>query len=1289
MSLSRYKNLSEILSSTAPTRGKYFTDNQSKLLGPTTLYSKINVEKFLPLGSEQSKQKVEFHVYSRDGGYIASNPYTTNYQIIDETKILFDVQQDLAELGIQSGLYRFVYNILLDRVGSATTEKLFIYDISTSRTELILKLTNPDDVESLRNLKDFFVYWANETKYFINSYLNFGSNNLFPIANIATNNSQNTIYIKLFDPLPSDIQIQNVCWICESLVDSYIDSVELIPRINQEERLEINSPNFDIENLNAFRAQSEYKTWTDLLSTNSDINELVTSNLFRKKYGIKLNIDFTDLNNFIFYSSVEERILNFIYKLELLAWYQDQIDTLVKLNGTYASDILTYSNAKISILNSFDEFEIFLYYGKDYKVYENSSYPIPPIPKSLVCTDNVPITWIEWANTWINAVVIWADGPTVPGNCYLTLDLESPEFQAWKETALSVALQFDIDNEAQLIKTIPEFIKDDTNNNQYLLFVNMIANYFDTIWLYIKQFNSKYDPREHPTLGASGDIISTFAKNLGWNLSETQRAKDLWFYFFGISETDAFTQSDIFSDQLQTTSQEYTKSIWKRIFLNLPFITKSKGTRRSISALLSTYGIPTYRFFIKEYGGPSNAETRPKYKEEKNIPYLKIQTGDIISVPYIQYMDSLNQQTLPSGIYFRFIPNEQYPVGQHTIFSKNNDFWIEINRKSLNTTVADITLYVSSSIGIESASIVDCDIIDKIPTSVFLQTNKKINYGDSGSLDLYVSQVKYEKVKIFDSASVPIQGAFVSGVLQHGSVNLYALPVINSIHELRYWNQSLDVDVMKSHVVSPLSYHGNTIYDANEKLLARYPFWLYNAYLTSSSEYYLLPTNVLYTNNESYYSASFNFSINQTGSFIYNNEFVRYEIPTINGVGILPEKERIYEENNSSILSPNSTTERFNSNQISLDKNIVKIGFSPQFNINEDIFNRYGTFQLDEFIGSTLDNNEKYYSYLQDLSEYYGKTVSETNTIHSYLKSIHLFDFSVFDQIRQTLASKVNHVMGIIIENTELQRIKLKTLPTVIGDDIPEDEKIELMRIANRTLSINRINGNIKNITTIEALVDESPIGNILTDVKISNKHIKLNADLRLQNTISGIVNNNDALTSNVEMVPDYLNNISADLTQRITTFNTRIPYSTVTQSYTSPIIGGDYGYQTQNIINDKESYINSITTQNLYGYYANINYIYPNLDSASILVSSDYNIDFNTNEFFIKKFSKGTENNRYAGCKIKFSVYNSINTTSPAQTNVFGIANIPSGSTSVDFISSPIDSNIASGDSNIQQPSY
>jgi hypothetical protein len=89
MSLSRYKNLSEILSSTAPTRGKYFTDNQSKLLGPTTLYSKINVEKFLPLGSEQSKQKVEFHIYSRDGGYIASNPYTTNYQIIDETKILF------------------------------------------------------------------------------------------------------------------------------------------------------------------------------------------------------------------------------------------------------------------------------------------------------------------------------------------------------------------------------------------------------------------------------------------------------------------------------------------------------------------------------------------------------------------------------------------------------------------------------------------------------------------------------------------------------------------------------------------------------------------------------------------------------------------------------------------------------------------------------------------------------------------------------------------------------------------------------------------------------------------------------------------------------------------------------------------------------------------------------------------------------------------------------------------------------------------------------------------------
>jgi hypothetical protein len=44
--------------------------------------------------------------------------------------------------------------------------------------------------------------------------------------------------------------------------------------------------------------------------------------------------------------------------------------------------------------------------------------------------------------------------------------------------------------------------------------------------------------------------------------------------------------------------------LWRRIVNNLPLLLKSKGTKRSVQALLSCYGIPQSFISINEYGGP-------------------------------------------------------------------------------------------------------------------------------------------------------------------------------------------------------------------------------------------------------------------------------------------------------------------------------------------------------------------------------------------------------------------------------------------------------------------------------------------------------------------------------------------------------------------------------------------------------------------------------------------------------------------------------------------------------------
>jgi hypothetical protein len=52
---------------------------------------------------------------------------------------------------------------------------------------------------------------------------------------------------------------------------------------------------------------------------------------------MKLNIDYSDFNNFIFYSSATERLENFRYKLELLEYYTSQSLVVAQLSGSVAT----------------------------------------------------------------------------------------------------------------------------------------------------------------------------------------------------------------------------------------------------------------------------------------------------------------------------------------------------------------------------------------------------------------------------------------------------------------------------------------------------------------------------------------------------------------------------------------------------------------------------------------------------------------------------------------------------------------------------------------------------------------------------------------------------------------------------------------------------------------------------------------------------------------------------------------------------------------------------------------
>jgi hypothetical protein len=92
---------------------------------------------------------------------------------------------------------------------------------------------------------------------------------------------------------------------------------------------------------------------------------------------MKLNIDYSDFNNFIFYSSATERLENFKYKLQLIEYYTSQSLVLTGISGSNATtNAQDFLNLKSSLIGGFDNFEQYLYYESSSNL---TTYDIPLI----------------------------------------------------------------------------------------------------------------------------------------------------------------------------------------------------------------------------------------------------------------------------------------------------------------------------------------------------------------------------------------------------------------------------------------------------------------------------------------------------------------------------------------------------------------------------------------------------------------------------------------------------------------------------------------------------------------------------------------------------------------------------------------------------------------------------------------------------------------------------------------------------------------------------------------------
>lgn len=1121
-----YKNILDIIATNKPIRGdRYDYQNYT---------SQIIVPKFSTLNNPEDPSSpgtnVELHMFLPNFAYV-STLYNASYEIdprITESGdplryVVLPIHDHIRQLNLVAGSYRFVYNFLRDLIGSSNSEnRLFVSDISQDRKELKLTLTNSSDIESLENLSNFVLEYMRGSKYKLPIVLNFGQNNLVDIVNVVSDGDPSYFYVRLAESLPTDVDLYYQCWLSSQIMKSYIDSVEVEREFEQLQPRFIKGPNFEVEYDNFISATTEYKSWNDILSTNLQTSQQILDkyiNTSGSKVG--LNYDFTDFKNFVFYSSAEERVENFYYKLRLIQHYNSELANLETYTGSLDINKTKIKMLRENVVSGFDEFEKWLYYETtaSLKYTREITSSIKPFPKFEV--------------TGSSYHLLTREGKF---NLYST---GSNQVQEWYNTILDVATDYDMVNDASLIKVLPEHIYENPDNDQILTFVNMIGQHFDILYFYTDHILKKNLREEHPKDGLSQDLIYEATRNLGWTLSSGTRTKDLWEYALGLSGSGEpiWTGRTTVGKQFSKSEEERTKEVWRRVLNNLPYIYKTKGTARGVKALLAAYGIPQTLLTIREFGGPDNADLGvvPRSEWEKHTYYLNLvgslqqpATSSYIRTPWERINNENNNWQYPDTVTFRWKmnPSELYSYENNelqTLLQKETtgsrlDWYVTINRTG-SAEQGDLTFYLGDGTTYKSASIKNEYLYDDIPLNLMIRRNlSNDTLSTNQTYDFIVKTSKYGKIVVERSASISITGATESNYnrawssdgnlfIGSGSNPQTQKMLSGSIFELRYWAKPLITASFNNHVMGARAYNGNTSTSSFYDLQAQWKFWQpFNAEYTSSIKS-MHPDQTKTKFLSSSKNADFyGLTRNQFESTV---EIYNMEVATVANNTPFSEKIRIDSASLEGGLSKDASATVTAFDTFSVDSNKLMVAFSPQHIINEDIYESIGNTVIDDYFGEYENTKRDEYPRLKQFAREYWKKYTNRNDFTAYLRLVSIFDFSLFDQIRQTLPIRSNEILGLVIEPNILERSKVKTSRDFGG--LPPDKFVrDTSEISASAVIIGDV--NTSKTTTVFIGFDE----------EIPSEFTNISGELEIEETFeSEIENLEDDVDINTNVIID------------------------------------------------------------------------------------------------------------------------------------------------------------------------
>jgi len=788
---------------------------------------------------------------------------------------------------------------------------------------------------------------------------------------IPTNGEiEESLVLKLYEPLPTDITPNSQLWISKIKSTPYIDQVVKTEH-QTESCMKLKPANFDVVSGDSFG----YEIFNDIIGSGS-VSSTELINKYIDKSGIdtqKLEIIYADdtdilFSNFVHFGSAEEQVVNSMYKIKVIESVEERIteleDNVTGISIERDNEVKRLTTRINEIKGGFSGFENFIY---------NNTHPLS-YPKQ----GNGDLL-----NSTNSTVVSWYNGMEVS------------------------AKEFDKNNSNKLSNNLPNHIKIDTNNEEFLLFFDMIGQHYDILWSYINTIKESKIVEAEKNNGIIDDLVYHMVSSFGWELNSSVAKQQLWELAFGAVDPE---------QQLVENSagSTYQKQIWRRILNNLPYLLKNKGTKRSIHAILSTYGIPQSLLTVIEFGGPRNPNdaNTTQFTYDELSASLVFNGTSKIEVDWKEYNVT---DGIPNGIELR-VKTDNRTSQSLVQYDTNWNLTLE------PSTGSEDLGYLQFEINTLSGSVSGSETFQSEPFLAYnneyfsVLLNREV-VGLNETFTVYGQQADQGRIKSYGSGSVSTQYSMwdvsIPSTIEIGD------GFIGNIDEFRLWKVPLDKDRFNNHTLSPDSIDGNQFKSSTIDLIFRMDFE-YPKNRGIDTEIKNVSPNFSYGE----YGTAVGFpSITEYpySHFTYDRT-VTADIPSLGFT--YSDKTRIEDIELISELSSKSRSTKKSFDRAPVDSNRLGLFFSPMKEVNMDIVKSFGSFNIDDYIGDPSDTYRDDYKELKKIRKYYFQRLNLD--IYEYIRLIRYIDKSVFKMVENVIPSRTKYSKGLLIEPHFLERSKVR-----------------------------------------------------------------------------------------------------------------------------------------------------------------------------------------------------------------------------------------------------------------------